>query len=177
MKLNKKFVVAIAAGMAALGISAWAATANFLVLNATVAHSEFFDGPAAMSIRELTLAPGEVSPWHYHPGVVLVAVKSGTLTREVGCGGENSYAAGESFDEFDGDVHRARNNGTEPVVLYDVFVIPEGLDSTVPTPNNERLCGPPTNIGSCRNGQWSNFTFPRSFANQGDCQQYVVTGK
>jgi hypothetical protein len=47
MELNKKFVVGIAAGMAALGLSAWAATSNFLVLNATVAHSEFFDGPAS----------------------------------------------------------------------------------------------------------------------------------
>lgn len=177
MTLKKRFASAFAVSLVVVGVGAYALTANFLVANAVVAHSEFFDGPAAMSVRELTIEPGEMTSWHYHPGVVLVAVKSGALTREVGCGGETTYTAGQAFEEFDRDVHRAKNLTSERIVVYDVFMIPEGQPHTISTPNNDRLCGPPANVGSCRNGGWSNFTFPRLFENQGDCQQFVVTGK
>ena len=177
MKLKRRVVLTIAACLLGLGISVWAATSNVLVTNAIVAHSSFFDGPAAMTVRELTLAPGETTPWHSHPGAVLVAVKSGALTREVGCGGEATYTGGQAFEEFGADVHRAKNPGLEPVVVYDIFIIPEGQPSTILTPNNERLCGPPANVASCRDGAWSNFTFPRLFENQGDCEQFVITGK
>jgi quercetin dioxygenase-like cupin family protein len=170
-------VAAVGACVVAVTVTSWAAISNFLVLNASVAHSAFFDGPATMSIRELTLAPGEVTPWHYHPGVELVAVKSGGLTREVGCGGEQTYQGGEAFEIFARDIHRARNDTSAAIVVYDIFIVPQGQPQTILTPNNERLCGPPASVASCRNGGWSNFTFPRLFENQGDCQQFVITGK
>jgi hypothetical protein len=37
--------------------------------------------------------------------------------------------------------------------------------------------GPPTNINQCKNGRWRTFTIPRTFKNQGDCIQFVNTGK
>lgn len=37
--------------------------------------------------------------------------------------------------------------------------------------------GPPTNANQCKNGGWQNFNAPRTFKNQGDCIQYVNTGK
>jgi CSLREA domain-containing protein len=37
--------------------------------------------------------------------------------------------------------------------------------------------GPPTDKGQCKNGGWLRFDFPRRFKNQGDCIQYVKTGK
>ena len=37
--------------------------------------------------------------------------------------------------------------------------------------------GPPTNKDQCKNGGWMNFNSPRTFKNQGDCIQYVNTGK
>jgi quercetin dioxygenase-like cupin family protein len=159
------------------GAIAYSATSNFFVSNAVVAHSDFFDGPATMSVREFTIAPGEVLPWHYHPGVVMVAVKSGTLTHEEGCGRVDTYTGGQAFEKFHMDVHRAKNLGTVPVVLYDTFIIPSGQPTTISIPNNEQLCGPPTNVASCRQGGWSNFSFPRVFDNQGDCEQWVITGK
>jgi quercetin dioxygenase-like cupin family protein len=177
MTLKPRIVLAISVCLIGVGITVWAATSNFLVANASIAHSSLFDGPAAMTVRELTLAPGETTPWHRHPGAVLVAVKSGTLTREVGCGGGATYSGGQAFEEFGGDVHRAINPGSEPLVVYDVFIIPEGQPSTIFTPNNEQLCGPPASAVSCRSGGWSNFTFPRLFDSQGDCEQYVITGK
>jgi hypothetical protein len=37
--------------------------------------------------------------------------------------------------------------------------------------------GPPINKNQCKNGGWQKFTVPRKFKNQGDCIQYVNTGK
>ena len=37
--------------------------------------------------------------------------------------------------------------------------------------------GPPTNKDQCKNGGWQLFNSPRMFKNQGDCIQYVNTGK
>jgi hypothetical protein len=37
--------------------------------------------------------------------------------------------------------------------------------------------GPPQNMEQCKNGGWMRFDFPRTFSNQGDCIQFVNTGK
>ena len=37
--------------------------------------------------------------------------------------------------------------------------------------------GPPTTKDACKNDGWSTFTIPRAFKNQGDCIQFVNTGK
>ena len=37
--------------------------------------------------------------------------------------------------------------------------------------------GPPTNKDQCKNGGWQLFNHPRTFNNQGDCIQFVNTGK
>jgi hypothetical protein len=37
--------------------------------------------------------------------------------------------------------------------------------------------GPPQNIEQCKNGDWMRFNSPRSFRNQGDCIQFVNTGR
>jgi hypothetical protein len=37
--------------------------------------------------------------------------------------------------------------------------------------------GPPTNREQCKNGGWMTFTTPRRFNNQGDCIQFVNTGR
>jgi hypothetical protein len=39
------------------------------------------------------------------------------------------------------------------------------------------LTGPPINKDQCKNGGWQLFNVPRKFKNQGDCIQYVNTGK
>jgi hypothetical protein len=38
-------------------------------------------------------------------------------------------------------------------------------------------CDAPASADQCKNGGWATFTFPRRFKNQGDCIQYVNTGK
>ncbi|MCW5851278.1 MAG: hypothetical protein KIT87_14475 [Anaerolineae bacterium] len=37
--------------------------------------------------------------------------------------------------------------------------------------------GPPTTKDQCKNGGWQTFNVPRAFKNQGDCIQFVNTGK
>ncbi len=37
--------------------------------------------------------------------------------------------------------------------------------------------GPPRNKEQCKNDGWMRFDFPRTFRNQGDCIQFVNTGK
>lgn len=39
------------------------------------------------------------------------------------------------------------------------------------------VTGPPSNKDQCKDGGWQRFDFPRRFENQGDCIQFVNTGK
>jgi len=57
------------------------------------------------------------------------------------------------------------------VVNYLPFLT--SFSSCAPVPQ----IGPPTNKDQCKNDGWMSFTVPRKFKNQGDCIQYVNTGK
>ena len=83
--------------------------------------------------------PGETGAWHYHPGYAFNVVKSGTLTVEDGCGGEETLTPGQAFEEMDGRVHRAKNlSATEDVVVYNTFIVPQGIPTTTRNiPGNE----------------------------------------
>jgi quercetin dioxygenase-like cupin family protein len=155
------------------GVIAYAATTNILAVG-TIAQSQLFDGPATVTVRTLTIAPGEVLPWHYHPGYAFNVIKSGTLIVEDGCGGEETFTAGQAFEETDGRVHRGKNpSSSDPVVVYNTFIVPQGKPTTVNLANNVARCGPPSNVNECKDDGWVNFTQPRSFANQGECVDYV----
>ena|SRR5215207_2032226 len=170
---SRGVVIAVGLGIVLLGVTAYAQITNILAVG-TILHSDLFDGPATVTVRTLTINPGAALAWHYHPGYAFNVVKSGTLTVEDGCGGEEMLFPGDAFEELDGRVHRAKNlSATEPVVVYNTFVVPQGRPTTVNTPNNEHRCGPPSSVEECKDGGWAQFTQPRSFSDQGDCVQYV----
>jgi quercetin dioxygenase-like cupin family protein len=74
---------------------------------------------------QVTLSPGEVFPWHYHPGVVYAVIVSGTLTEDEGCGRQLQYVnAGSAFSETPGRVHQVFNLGSVPVVITVTLVVP-----------------------------------------------------
>lgn len=173
--LSRGLVIAVGLGAVLLGITAYAAIVNVLAVG-TILHSEFLDGPATVTLRTISFAPGEVGAWHYHPGPLFNVVTRGTVTVEDGCGGEESFTVGQAFEEG-GRVHRPKNLGSEATFAYQTFVVPQGEPTTVNIPNNERRCGPARSVNECKDGGWMNFTFPRSFSSQGDCIQYVHTGK
>lgn len=174
---GRTLAIAISLGAILLGVTAYAAVTNILAVG-TIPHSQLFDGPATVTVRTLTIKPGEVLAWHYHPGYAFNVVKSGTLTVEDGCGGEETLTPApgleSAFEEMDGRVHRAKNlSATEDVVVYNTFIVPQGKGTTVNIPNNERRCGPPIDIDECKNDGWLKFNHPESFVNQGQCVDWV----
>jgi len=174
LKTRRGAVLAISLGVVLTGVTAYAAVTVILAVG-TIPQSQLFDGPATVTVRTLTIAPGESLQWHYHPGYAFNVVKSGNLTVEDGCGGEEeTLTPGEAFEEMDGRVHRAKNlSATEPVVVYNTFIVPQGKPTTRNIPNNERRCGPPIDVDECKNDGWLKFTHPLSFINQGQCIDYV----
>jgi len=78
-----------------------------------------------VSMFQVTFAPGESFPWHFHPGPLWGVIISGTLTEDEGCGTAlKVYPAGSAFSETPGRVHRVFNYGTEPVVINFTAVVP-----------------------------------------------------
>lgn len=175
MKVSKPYqtlAIAISLGMVLLVGTVYSATTNILAVG-TIPNSQLFDGPATATVRTLTIAPGEMLAWHYHPGYAFNVVKSGNLTVEDGCGGEETLTPGQAFEEMDGRVHRAKNLTTTDVVVYNTFIMPQGKPTTVNIPANERRCGPPENVDECKDGGWLKFTHPQSFIDQGQCVSFV----
>jgi quercetin dioxygenase-like cupin family protein len=177
MKMNplrNKPVLLVGLGALALfSIVAYAASSTILGVG-TNAHSEIINGPATMTARRLTIPAGEVGGWHYHPGLITAVVTRGTVTIEDGCGGAETFTAGQAFEKNDGRVHRAINPGTEEEEEYNMFIVPQGNPITVNIPNNQRLCGPPRVKDECKNTGWMNFNYPQAFNNQGECVSFVA---
>ena len=172
--LKNKLILAAVLAVAALGVIAYAAT-TIVVAVGNISHVDFLGGPATVTFRTISFAPGEVGAWHYHPGPLFSVVTRGTVTVEDGCGEEQSFTPGQAYEEG-GRVHRPKNLGTEDTFAYQVFIVPQGNPTTVNVPNNQRRCGPPRSANECQSA-WINFTHPRIFSNQGDCIQYVNTGQ
>jgi quercetin dioxygenase-like cupin family protein len=169
-------VVAVSLGVVVSAAIVYAQGTNVLAVG-TIPHSELFDVPATVTVRTLTINPGVSLAWHYHPGYAFNVVKSGALTVEDGCGGEETLLATDTsnnaFEEMDGRVHRAKNLTTEPVVVYNTFIMPQGKPTTRNIPGNVRRCGPPEDVSECKDDGWMKFDFPRTFIDQGDCVQFV----
>src|SRR5215471_11362307 len=149
LKTRRGAVLAISLGVVLTGVTAYAAVTVILAVG-TIPQSQLFDGPATVTVRTLTIAPGESLQWHYHPGYAFNVVKSGTETVEDGCGGQKTLTPGQGFEEIPGRVHRGRNLTDKDVVVYDSFIIPQGKPTTVTFPGEERRCGPPQDIIECK---------------------------
>ncbi|MGW4366211.1 cupin domain-containing protein [Nocardia takedensis] len=78
--------------------------------------------------REITVAPGGSTGWHYHDGPVIGFVRSGVLTHPGPDCAAEVYQAGEFLYEPAGawNVHIGRNLGTEPLVLDVIYAPPLG---------------------------------------------------
>lgn len=65
----------------------------------------------------------------------------------------------------------------------EVIIDPDGVVKYSPFLTSLSSCapagriGPPTNKDQCKKDGWKNFTVPEKFKNQGDCIQFVNTGK
>ncbi len=90
-------------------------------------------------VASIVVTPGGHSGWHYHPGPVLVVVKTGTITFYMGDDPTCSpqvHPAGTTFFENRGMVGIARNEGTVDATVEATFFVPAGsptrLDAAAP---------------------------------------------
>jgi hypothetical protein len=67
--------------------------------------------------------------------------------------------------------------GASSLSPFTVTATAELFTSATPAPTPTPSVGPPTNKDQCKNGGWQTFNTPRKFKNQGDCIQFVNTGK
>jgi quercetin dioxygenase-like cupin family protein len=86
-------------------------------------------GATDVAMQTITSPPGGSSGWHSHPGVVVVAVQSGTVTLYDHECHTTQYGPGQAFLEV-GDVPLlVRNNTTSDAVLYVTLIFPKSATS------------------------------------------------
>ena len=164
-KLSKRLVIAISLGVALLGVTAYKAMPAYggtaqetppPVAVKPLAPVGHFDeihtkaksddwmaqiktkGDSDLHVVEVTIQPGRTLGWHRHLGPSFVMVKSGTATFYEGddptCT-PNMVTAGSSLFEPGGDVHIARNEASEPLVIVVVQLLPAGAPRLIPMPS------------------------------------------
>jgi quercetin dioxygenase-like cupin family protein len=92
-----------------------------------------------IAVVNIDVIPGGHSGWHYHPGPVLVVVKTGTITfymaDDPSCSPQ-VHPAGTTFIEKGGMVGLARNEGTANATVVATFFVPAGspprIDAAAP---------------------------------------------
>ena len=146
MKLASKRAAVATIGVAACGAVAAAALASApsgftptnLVPEAEIAESFHVNsdrvklqtkGPVDVRVQRVDIAAGGRSGWHHHPGVVIVAVETGTVTYVDSNCDATSYGAGSPngavFVESGDAPHEARNLTAQPATVYATFVAPD----------------------------------------------------
>ena len=80
--------------------------------------------PVDFVTQTITFGANSTSGWHAHPGVVMVSVTSGELTRYASDCSYETVSAGEAFVES-GD-HAGLVNSVSGAVVYVTYVVPEG---------------------------------------------------
>jgi quercetin dioxygenase-like cupin family protein len=89
-------------------------------------------------LREITIAPGGSTGWHYHDGTLYALVQQGTLTHnKADCSVDGVYPTGNTLVEPSGadHVHLGRNLGSTPVVLDVLYRTPAGSPLAEDAPN------------------------------------------
>ena len=129
------FLVAVFAGTAiATSASGFTPTLLSRVMMSEPVHFNTgavkFQTKAAVDVATatVTVAPGGTSGWHTHPGIVIVSVKSGSITfYNQTCAG-TVHGAGTAFVEAagDGPGMALNESATDPAVLYVTYVVPTG---------------------------------------------------
>src|SRR5215212_4893588 len=83
----------------------------------------------------LNFEPGAATPFHRHPGQVLVTVLEGENTFSVN-GVEKIYKAGESFVELPGDLVQAHNAGASRMSVMATYLLPWEAPLSRPEPQD-----------------------------------------
>jgi quercetin dioxygenase-like cupin family protein len=96
------------------------------------------EGSSDVYALDVTIAPGGQTGWHAHPGPGFVLVKSGVATEYSGDDDDCTpvvHPTGTGFMENTGHVHNVRNEGTDPLELVALFILPPGAKPRIDMPN------------------------------------------
>lgn len=86
--------------------------------------------------KEITIAPGGSTGWHWHRGRVYGVIRAGTLTHfRADCSVDGVYPAGAPITEASGPVHDGRNLGPDPLVMWVVYIDPAGAAPATDAPD------------------------------------------
>ncbi|MEO3758183.1 cupin [Mycobacterium sp. B14F4] len=138
MQTPRRFVVVVAASLiACLTAPATASATPSAGVEARTLSQATVDGIDYVT-REITIAPGGSTGWHYHDGRVFGVIREGTLTHDAAtCAGDGIYPPGAPITEASGpgNVHIGRNLGPGPLVMWVVYIQPAGTPLAVDAPN------------------------------------------
>lgn len=84
------------------------------------------DGRIEVAVQRIVADPGGTFGWHSHPGPTIVTVLKGTLTlyHAEDCTHGIDYVQGTSFSNLPHEIHLARNEGTEELVIFASYFVP-----------------------------------------------------
>jgi mannose-6-phosphate isomerase-like protein (cupin superfamily) len=91
--------------------------------------------PCDTATQQVTINPGGHTGWHTHPGVTFVSVTQGEGTLyHAGAAGTpctgHKYPVGTGFFQSFKDVHTLWNEGSVPLVVHALYVLPPGTPNT-----------------------------------------------
>lgn len=131
----------VGAGLASLAlIGSIASTAHATPSDGVTAVilSKTTIGDTDYILREITIAPGGSTGWHYHDGTLYAFFRQGQISHyDSNCDIDMSGGPGTAFIERAGlgNVHIERNLGTEPQILDVLYVLPTGSPLSEDAPN------------------------------------------
>ncbi len=84
-------------------------------------------GAFEIVVQKIVAEPGATFGWHYHPGENVNVVAQGTVSlyHAKKCTIEINYAAGSGFSTSPDEVHLARNEGTDTLIIYATYLVPK----------------------------------------------------
>ncbi|ULE35278.1 cupin [Mycobacterium sp. IDR2000157661] len=133
-----RWPAAVTGAMVALVVASVSASATPSVgVEARTMSQATVDGVDYVT-REITIAPGGSTGWHYHDGRVFGVVRAGTLTHDAAtCTVDGIYPPGAPITEASGpdNVHIGRNLGPDPLVMWVVYIQPTGTPLAVDAPD------------------------------------------
>jgi hypothetical protein len=96
-----------------------------------------------VTMQTLTFQPGGFSGWHHHPGLVVVVVKSGQVTRFKGDCSKQTFTAGQSFVEMgERDLVFVKNEGSTAAEVQNTLINAAGAATRVDDAAAPAGCNP-----------------------------------
>jgi quercetin dioxygenase-like cupin family protein len=135
--LRRAALAATAGILASMGPVAPASATPGEGVSAVVLSQATYKGQDYIT-KEITIAPGSTTGWHWHPGRVFGVIREGTLTHATSnCAVDAVYPAGSPVTESTGpnNVHVGRNLGPDPLVMWITYIEPAGGPLSVDAPD------------------------------------------